>query len=262
MRVEKPKLDEEKLREALGTVAGLHFPPQGSPMGYQEYPSALSKEIMVDLGKYLTKLHSIELVGFGYIDENKLNNVGELVGRYGSWFDFWRGFFESQVEDLDRVLEEERQSGQQTSLTQPQRVEFEYLLGGRSYVRDVIQNKKSLFLSAPGRLLNGNIHLESISISDGKFTGLEDFRQMLVGDPVDDLAYFSVMPRGQELVKYTKEGWSIDVPNFDERFHLYRLLEAYRKIYTRYVKHHWLGDFPEPLLIAKEELSYFGFKDL
>lgn len=257
--MEKPQLDEVKLREALKTVAKIDLPPAGEPIDEKTENQPWVEQAMVDMGKYLARLHSVRLTGFGYLDEKALEE-GFLRGRWQSWYQFWVDFMVSQSEELDKVLKLEEKTGKaETVLKEDTRKLFEKLVNKRPELMEILYRSQNLLNGAESRLLNGNINLEvCIYAKNQKFTGLGDFHQALAGDPVDDLAYFSVLPKGEFYLRFVLKSYGIAPADFSKKMHLYRLLESYRKIFSRYIKHHYLEDYPEPLTVALAELQSFG----
>lgn len=260
--MEKPRLDETKLKKVIFQLTGNRLPPKGQPLEDVALPEVPTRHIMTDLGSYLGKLHNTELQGYGYVDEENFNRTEQLRGQHKSFYDFWLEFFDSLSNEMQQVLSEEKRTGViKTPLSSENRVKLESLLNKRPVVCNIILQNRSLFVSSPARLLNGNTHMGSIYVENEHFSGLADFSQLLLGDPINDLAYFSVMPNGEKYLPEVRLGWlktfKGDVGYLDRKLHLYRLLEAYRKIFTRYAKYHYLEDYPEPLKIAEQELGYF-----
>lgn len=254
------KLDQGSLGRFLEQRLGHRLPPAGEPIERMELPDSQLHQVMLDLGRYLARLHAVELEGYGPIKEEVFNQSGKLIGIYKSWYEFLLAFLDEQSKKMDEVREQEEKTGEYiTELSQGNRELMDGLLGKLPLVRGIMETHRNLLAITPGRLLNGNIHLGSIFVENGKFSGLGDFGQLLIGDPIDDLAYFSVMPQGERLLPYVRQGWEQvqSDPGIEEKLHLYCLLESYRKIFTRYLKHHYLEDYPEPLRIAQDELRYY-----
>ncbi len=261
--MEKPQFDEMKLRGEIARFIARPFPPSGKPLEELSLDEITTRGIMEDLGKFLGRLHSIPREGYGWANGVLFNSTGILKGQHRSFYDFWLEFFNSLSDEMHLTLIQEKKTGvSQTPLSPHNRELLEQLLDARSRVLRIMQQNRSLFDSAPAKFLNGNIHLGSIYVDKGKFSGLADFNQFLFGDPVDDLAYFSVMPHGEKYLADVHWGWTRsfkeEPDDYYPRLHLYRLLEAYRKIFTRYTRHHYLEDYPEPLEIAGQELGYFS----
>lgn len=255
------ELDQNKLSDFVVGRLGVRFPPEGEPLENLKLSESEMRQVMADLGKYLAKLHSIELVKYGPPDESVFNNTGELVGTYDSWYECILDFFNRQSELMDKTLKEEEANGQHWTFLSPQnRAIFMDLMAKRPLVRGVMDKHRKVIDTAKSCLLNGNIHLGSIFVKENRFVGLGDFGQILIGDPVDDLAYFSMMPGGERLIGWVRQGWEelVKDQDFEQKLHLYRLFEAYRKIFTRYLKHRYLETYPEPLRIAQEELNHYN----
>lgn len=255
------ELDQSRLSGFVEQSLGHKLPPGGEPLENLKLSESELRQVMVDLGQYLAKLHSIELVKYGPPDEAVFNETGKLVGMYDSWYECILDFFNRQSELMDKTLKEEEISGRYWTFLSPQnRVIFLDLMAKRPLIREVIDKHRKIIEAVKPRLLNGNVYLGSIFVKKNSFVGLGDFGQILIGDPVDDLAYFSVMPKGEELTGWVRQGWeeSIKDQDIEQKLHLYRLLEAYRKIFTRYLKHRYLETYPEPLRIAQEELNHYN----
>lgn len=232
---------------------GITTNPTGETLEQSRLQSTDLQGVMDDLGRFLSRLHSIHPHGFGPLDAG--------VGTYASWYEFLVSFFNDYSRRMDETQQQEQETGQfVTDLSANNRQHMNFLLGKREQALLILEEQKDLLEIDQGSLLNGDIHCGSMVIQDGKFVGLNDWGQMLSGDPVDDLAYLSIMPGldywyprvAAEWQRVTRE------PHFSEKFHLYRLFESYRKIFTRYLKHHYLNDYPQPLYIATAELSYYN----
>lgn len=255
------ELDQSRLGGFVEWQLGHKLPPEGEPLESLRLSESELRQVMVDLGKYLAKLHSVELVKYGPPDETVFSNTGELVGTYNSWYEYILDFFKRQSELMDKTFKEEEANGQHWTFLSPQnRVIFMDLMAKRPLVREVMDEHRKVIDTANPRLLNGNIHLGRIFVKENRFVGLGDFGQILIGDPVDDLAYFSVMPKGERLVGWVRQGWEelFKDQDVEQKLHLYRFFEAYRKIFTRYLKHRYLETHPEPLRIAQEELNHYN----
>ncbi len=101
-------------------------------------------------------------------------------------------------------------------------------------------------------MLHGDLQRMNFIVSSNHLSGIIDFEHVLVGDPLFDISVASVMPDGElhkELLD--KSGVKMD----KDRFHLYRLLISFGKIYTRYVKKDYLHESSEILDFVLEELG-------
>jgi len=238
------------------------------PLGYDIFENVRGKlshdvteKIMVDLGKYLGELHKLSGKRYGPIKPELLDSY-ELVGTHDSWYDFLFTNFNDKCKEMDEVLIEEKRSGKyKTKLSDGNRELMYNLLSKKDDVVKILNDHKVMLNTVIPKFLNGNVYAMNIILDRTKFVGLIDFHQSLLGDPVDELAYFSVM----DCDKYLESvliGWNEKMSDKDlvEKLHLYRLLECYRKIIRRYVKYQSLEDHSEPLRIAAEELNYYNSK--
>lgn len=251
------------LGRAVKFRAGLGYPPSGFPLVEANLTPIQQNLVMAKLGTYLaTEIHSREGWGFGDIHPIKFLLNGQFQAKYSSWSEFLINKFDDHSRLMLAMKENhEPRFGPLTTLTPEQREQFDYVWGFRPAFRQLLNDSVLLLDDRfSSRLLQGNLHLGNIYVEGNHFKGLADFKQMVLGDPVDDLAYFSVMPGGNSLLPSLKYSWQehFSEPDFDEKFHLYRLWQAYRKISTRYLNHKNLDQYPEPLEIAERELDEFG----
>lgn len=255
----------ERWKEQVGRLfkpaLGFGMPPEGSSLMLVE-GSLNQRQIMSVLenaGRDLTRIHATTGEGYGWINPLRAVITRRFVGKHGSWYEFLLAFYDQQTQTLDKIFADEKETGQyHTPLSRENREQLEYLHNQRPLVRSIFEKKRTLLSNVSPQLLHGNLFIGSVFVRlDGSYAGLGDFTQMLLGDPVDDLAYFSVMPEGNVLLPTLQQGWK-DVTgemDIEEKIHLYRLWQSYRKTYTRYVKHRYLDRYPEPLAIGREEID-------
>lgn len=254
---------KEKIGRYFKPALGLGPLPDGDSLEQNLREGVLSKEqitsVLENTGRELAELHAINGEGYGWINPLRAMITRNYVGKYETWYEFLITFYDEQTLVLDNVIAQEQETGKyHTPLSPENREQLEYLHSQRPLVREIFVSKKQMLANVSPQLLHGNVYTGSIFVdNDGNYSGLGDFTQMLLGDPIDDLAYFSVMPEGNTLLSTLQQGWQEVTENMDieEKTHLYRLWESYRKIYTRYVKHRYLDDHPEPLQIGREEID-------
>lgn len=258
---------KDRLIEQAGrfskTALGFGLPPEGASLEQNLKDGTLTQEqiasILVNTGHDLAQIHAKTGEGFGWINPLRTAITRRFVGQHESWYEFLLAFYDKQTEVMNKVFAEEKETGQtRTPLSKEYREQLDYLHAQRPLVRNIFERKQKLLSEVKPQVLHGNLYIGSIFVNKkGKYAGLGDFAQMLVGDPVDDLSYFSVMPKGNELTQQMQQGWKDATGEMDieEKMHLYRLWQSYRKTYTRYVKHRYLGDYPEPLAIGREEIE-------
>lgn len=255
------EIDVERLDQLIKDQTGFSVRPTGQTLEESRLNTNDLMLVMDGLGRFLVNLHGMQIALDGPINVESFNSSGMLTGRNASWYGFMRTFFLGQSASMEQEQIKERTTGQFITYLSPNnRERMNLLLRKRERVSLILEEHKDLMEIGCGSLLNGNIHCGSIVIRDGKFVGLNDWGQMLSGDPVDDLAYLSIMPGLDYWYPRISAEWQrlTRDPHLTEKFHLYRLFESYRKIFTRYLNHHYLNDYPEPLAIAEEELKYYN----
>jgi aminoglycoside phosphotransferase (APT) family kinase protein len=217
-----------------------------------EAPSDIWPQVLKEVGGDLAKLHDIKLDGFGIIDPTTYRESGQLKGRRSSWYEALVGGFSFRLEETQKKIVAERNENFVNS-TLPVDIQ-QKLLQIMNRVDEVWQrvsdSKSSLDIK--GSLVHGDVHMDHIFVDQGSLVGLIDFNAAMVGDPLFDSAYFSVMEHG-ELYPHILEGSKETVDQ--RRFHLYRLLIAVGKIHTRYVANNYLHKSPQILDFALEELN-------
>lgn len=219
-----------------------------------EVDRQLWPEILKGVGRQLSYMHAIRLDGFGILDPQIFRKNGTLVGTYNSLVEALETTLFPLVETIRQKIEKEkREDFANSRLPSKRRDQIGEILVRMDEVRIRIEKSKTDFRGVgDGRLIHHDIHFEHILVHDGKLSGLIDFNHAAVGDPLFDIAYFSVMPNG-ELYEHLLEGSGVQ---FDaERFHLYRLLISIGKIHTRYIENDYLHEYPEVLDYALEELN-------
>lgn len=258
---------KERVQEEIGRLIkpalGFGVPPEGQSLEQNLTDGSLNqKQIIVvlqNVGQELAKINIVRGEGFGWVNPLRAVITRRFVGKHESWYEFLLAFYDQQTQTLDKVFAEEKETGKyHTPMSQENREQLDYLHSQRPLVRGILEKKKGLLSNVSPQLLHGNVYIGSIFVKpNGSYAGLGDFAQMLLGDPVDDLAYFSVMPKGDKLSPALQQGWKDATGEMDieEKTHLYRLWQSYRKTYTRYIKHRYLNEYPEPLAIGREEID-------
>src|SRR6266478_1533083 len=153
----------------------------------QNLSSEEIKSIMIDLGEYLGKLHNVSGKKFGPIDPSLLDDY-KLVGTYDSWYDFLISNFEKKFVEMDKNLDEEKIIGKhKTNLSEGNRGKMFNILNKKNQFFELLEQNKKILDSVLPKFLNGNVYTKNIIVKGGKFIGLIDFHQAMLGDPVDEL---------------------------------------------------------------------------
>lgn len=217
----------------LESLAQPHWPP-----------------ILEQVGTELAKIYAIKIAGYGQLDPEIYREAGELEGKHRSWQNFLLDYFTSHLAELEVRLREDTDSdfaGSKLSTKQRRQVIEIYQsfdeVGAR--VREVVWPHKA-------SLLHGDLHGEHFLVGDNQLVGIIDFNKTFVGDPLFDIAYFSVMPGG-ELYSHLMRTSGVKMDK--ERFSLYRLIISIVKIHTRHIRFDYLHEYSEILDIAISELQ-------
>src|SRR3989344_3596595 len=95
---------------------------------------------------------------------------------------------------------------------------------------EYVNTNRRLLGSAPQQLLHGDFSLSNMVSQNGRLTGIFDFENAKAGDPLLDLAYFSIFDRpntGTDGFRELLRGYGrpdlLDDPNARTRFNMYRL---------------------------------------
>ncbi len=224
----------------------------GTDLNHSNLPKSLWPEIINEVGENLRIIHSIEINGFGNISPDKFRDTGKIVGGYNSWFDFVNYYFNSRVQPLIAKIEVDKKNGFKDS--QISKELQEKILEIISKIPVVIDRARTVLegINIDGVLLHGDLHADHFLVKNNRLSGIIDFNNAMVGDPILDIAYFSIMPHGELYPHLLKEN---DLDIDQQRFNLYRMLISIGKIHTRYVRHDYLKDYPEILDIALDEIK-------
>ncbi len=207
--------------------------------------------IFIEVGTELAKLYTIKMEGFGPIDIDRFNQNKELVGGFATWRDFVRSLFTKRKTEVLKKIEAEKADNFRASKLTLDQIDKLVRIGEKaSEIDEKITNAN--FDLNESRMLHGDLQRMNFIVSSNHLSGIIDFEHVLVGDPLFDISVASVMPDGElhkELLD--KSGVKMD----KDRFHLYRLLISFGKIYTRYVKKDYSHESSEILDFVLEELG-------
>lgn len=212
---------------------------------------SLWPRILRSVGKQLSMIYKIKFPGFGPIDVDKFRNTGELVGSFDSWTEYLKDNFDKKIDGVAKKAKIQESNGfAHTNLSKLQIDKLLKIVDGAGLIKNKIN--KDIDMKAGHSLIQGDPHFEHFLVDKGKLSGIIDFNKTLIGDPLYDIAYFSVMPNGEyypDLLE--KSGIKMD----KELFEIYRLLIATGKIYTRYVEFDYLNRFSNVLDIVIDKLN-------
>lgn len=271
-------LEKAVVEKAL--QAGVKFPrviasaasSKGQPFSYSlmeklegvgldevAFEERVFRAVLGQTGRQLERLNSVGCKGFGPLDLSLFKKTGKLEGKYGSWYEFLKAVLTKDIKLLTRQFSKDKPLDFAKS---PLYKEKELIEKLRQIIRDTstieerLKKARARLGRAKPALLHGSLHEEHILVASGRFNGLVHPLSAFPGDPAWDVAYYSVMPRGEHY-HYILDGYSSlrDAASFEERFHLYRLLIAFHKVQARYVSYGYLQEWPEVLDYVLEELA-------
>lgn len=210
--------------------------------------------VLLEVGRNLKGLYEIRIPGYGGLDLKEYRKTGKLKGEFEKWSAYFDYMLKSHFTgEVEKRLNEDRASGfKDSKLSATEADKVTEIVSRVGEIGERLNSAAPLMDKVDGRLIHHDISFEHILVDKGKFSGLIDFNHAASGDPLYDIAYFSVMQEG-DLYKYLMEGTGVNMN--EELFSFYRLITAAAKIHTRYVRHNYLHENPEILDIALGELN-------
>lgn len=223
----------------------------GQDMFRLKLTTTARRKITEVVGHNLKIVHGLILPGFGPISPHKFRETGRLVGGFTSYFEFVSYYFHSRV---DGFLEKFRLDKSENFInSQVSKKNLDKIMQIIDKI-PVVERRMDILrgFKFEGSLCHGDLHEQHVFVHNGKLNGIIDFNNALVADPLFDIAYWSIMPKGDLYNILLK---SSETKMDRERFRLYRMLISIAKINTRYVEHNYLNEFPEILDYALLELN-------
>lgn len=209
----------------------------------QEHPEH-EDTLVREMGRTMAKLHTVKVSGYGFFDNERAKS-GELVGLRDNFRDH---VLASLSENLSVVV-----SGGYLSIQQATAVES-------------LLTESELTHCDDPRLLHNDLADWNVLVDDEKLTAVLDWDECFAGDPVADIACWSLFFSSKRLITFL-EGYT-EVTNtddsFEEKLHLYRLRYIAAKMSLRHRKFAYQKDhIMEHLLDAGkqaiiEEMVYFN----
>lgn len=194
------------------------------------HPELYSDKLLFqDIAGNLALCWQVEYDGFGPIDIDSYRNTKAILGKFPTW-----SAFLNETEQLFDPLAKSGQLEHQT-VDNLSRYWSKY---------------KNSFDIAKGRLIHGDFAMSAVFVESDKYSGLIDFGDAIIGDPLMDLAYFKFKEINKDygtttfsnLVKpYIELTKAEEISNFGTRINLYMI----------YWGLHRVLDCPEPELIPK-----------
>ncbi|MEK7169182.1 MAG: aminoglycoside phosphotransferase family protein [Patescibacteria group bacterium] len=208
-------------------------------------------KIFGEAGQELFKLYKIKVKGFGAIDASHYRKTGEITGSSLSWKNTIQALCVDRFNEIAQKIEKEKDENFiYSKLTRGQKVKLLEIYKNFDKITSKLNNLEE-FTGRPS-ILHGDLQRHNFIVENNHLTGIIDFNNVIIGDPLFDIAISSVMPHG-EFYKHLLKTSKVKMDN--DRFTLYRLIIATRKIHTRYVRFDYLHQYPEILDIVLEEVK-------
>lgn len=206
---------------------------------------ALDSILIEQTGELLAKIHSIKTKQFGFFD-NQLAKKKQLVGIHSQWSDHILAALDSNLDYLFKT--------KVISLKQV------------NQAKKVFSINQALMHLNQAFLIQNDLADWNLMVDKNKISGMIDWDECHSGDPVMDIACFSLF-FPDVRVKHLIAGYKkvAELPeNFDEKLHLYKLRYVLSKLVIRKKKLMFYQDkFYQDLLerglqVLKEEFDYYG----
>lgn len=187
----------------------------GKPVtDYRPLNTKIEQKLVTETGKYAALIHNIKPVGFGFFDNQLAKIANILQGQHTS---FKEHIFAALALDLKYLIDN-------NVLTKNQRKNIERLLKRNDSLMDCKQ----------GSLIHNDI-ADWNEMSDGKsITGIMDWDECFSGDPLMEVAAYSLFYREPRLTWF-KEGYKQirELEENEDKFQLFKLRYLISKMHLR-----------------------------
>jgi aminoglycoside phosphotransferase (APT) family kinase protein len=154
---------------------------------------------IIEAGEILSKIHSVQLPGFGNLDRDVP-------------FKTWEDFIFHLEDKKEKIL------------TSGEKVGIDSVLINQAF--EILRNNSSAFTVKEARLLHGDFGPKHLLVQEGHITGIIDFENAKGGDPVYDFAWLNYFHGESFSVESLREGYldkNLFNENFELKMKLYRL---------------------------------------
>ena len=228
----------------------IKYPVRYQIMEFVPYPTLLSlsrtktldsKAMAKEFGRFLAKLHRIQLPGFGFIDTHVLKRETRLSGRDATWQDYFNKCLPLHLGYL-----------RDHQLLQPQVVR---------QIEGLFRRHEALLDIRQGALLHRDFAYWNILGTSTEIKAVIDWDDAVVGDPADDLGIVNCFndPDFMDvlLASYAEE--QTPPPDLQARVPLYTLRNMLWKAMIR----HYMGYFEQDAnFFLNENNTELTLKDL
>ncbi|HVX45802.1 MAG TPA: aminoglycoside phosphotransferase family protein, partial [Mycobacteriales bacterium] len=176
----------------------------GSPSPEPDDPA------IVEAGRRLRRVHSVTMAGYGPV---RVARDGTAAGECASWAEFTATALIGLPELVAQHIIE-------AAFADRVRVALD-------------RHRDAVDYTGPAILLHGDLHPRHIFAAGTELTGIIDWGDVAAGDPVFDLARYSI--GGQDSMENLLGGYGLSWdPELDRRFAVYRVIRMSRTLYDEF----------------------------
>lgn len=210
----------------------------------QEHPD-LEDELVARAGVLMASIHAIPVNGFGYFDNNLARESGVLRGIHENYRDHCLASLGKNLADL---------------------VAAQYITPAQSFKIQQLLETTDKFDLSQARIVHNDMADWNVIVNNGEIVAAIDWDEAHAGDPVADIACWSLFFPAKRLEKFL-EGYrshSTLPDHFEEKLHLYRLrylvskMALRHKIYSYKKNDHVEGLIKAGLAALADESEFFG----
>lgn len=202
---------------------------------------ALDEKIAEQTGMYAAKINSIPMDQYGFFDNTIAKQTKKLIGIHTAWQDH---VFAAYKKNLDYLRQTETITGEM-----------------KQEIESIFDRKQQALVCLQPKLIQNDIaDWNELAKEDGTVTGILDWDECFSGDPIMEIAAWSLFFDDARLEHflsgYTKV---LALPDdYEEKFHLYRLRYVVCKVAMRKKKSEY-EYYATPMM---QELLRYGLKVL
>jgi aminoglycoside phosphotransferase (APT) family kinase protein len=233
-----------------GTVDGdldfsLYQKVEGQDMKLylHEHPDQ-ENDLVRKAGMLMAAIHEVPVDGFGFFDNEYARKSGQLRGLHADYRDHCLAALDQNLADL---------------------VVGKYITESQAAKIKALFETTSKFKITQARIVHNDMADWNVIVDDGEIAAAIDWDEAHAGDPVADIACWSLFFSAERL-KIFLEGYSLQSQlddDFDEKLHLYRLrylvskMALRHKIYSYKKNEHVEGLIKAGLAALADESAFF-----
>jgi aminoglycoside phosphotransferase (APT) family kinase protein len=202
-------------------------------------------ELVHDMGRTMAKIHTINVTGYGFFDNDIAKSTGKLKGIKSD-------FREHILAALPKNLEVLTTAGYMNT-------------SQADKITELLENSTLLRCKSP-KLLHNDMADWNVLVSGSKISAVLDWDECFGGDPVADIACWSLFFTPERLKIFLQGYHEVSSPDkdFAEKLHIYRLRYIVSKMTLRHKKLNKQNDdimqklIQNGLAALRDEFEYFN----